>query len=398
MCHEPNPTKVLDLGMVPLANSFLNKEDLENIEEKFPLVVYFCEKCFSLQLLDVVDPEILFKHYVYFTSASKPLVEHFQETAKYLVKRFIKDKSELVVEIGGNDGTLLDVIKNDCRILNIEPAANVAEESKKKGIETIVDFFNEDLGIATKKEYGGAKLVIANNVMAHIPEIDNIFKGVFHLLGEDGVFVFEVHWVGNLLGDGGFDQIYHEHLFYHSLHALNKAISRFGLTIFDVELIPIHGQSVRVFAGKNRAISRSVEDLLKMECELGLDKVETFLKFSKKIEKNKSDLLSLLQELKKQNKKIIGYGAPAKGNTLLNYFGINSSIIDYIVDTTISKQGTYTPGTHILVKSPETLKEEVVDYIVLFAWNYADAILEKEKELRRNGVKFIIPVPEVRVI
>ena len=398
ICGHTDLVKVLDLGSMPPANNFLTKEELSGSEEKFPLVAYFCTNCHALQLLDIVDPAILFKHYAYLTSASRPLVVHFEEMGRDMVSRFVSNKEDLVVEIGGNDAVLLGAIKDNCRTLNVEPAENVAVLSREKGIETMSEFFNKAVADSILEKYGPAKVVIANNVMAHIAGIKSVFEGVKHLIGEDGVFVFEVHWVGNLLNEGGFDQIYHEHLFYHSLLALNNLVDQFGLKIFDVEMVPIHGQSMRVFVSKNMPVAASVAEHFEHERALGLDKAETFLKFSEKVEKNKSQLISLLKDLKAQGKKIVGYGAPAKGNTLLNYFGIDGAILDYIIDTTPLKQGMYTPGMHVEVKSPTALQEEVPDYILLLAWNYADAILEKEKPLRDRGIKFIIPVPEVRIV
>ena len=397
-CGKDNLVKFLDLGMMPPANSFLTKEELNNIEEKFPLIAYFCKDCAMVQLLDIVNPEILFRHYSYLTSASKPLVDHFIQMGNELVNKFIKSKDELVVEIGGNDGVLVGAIKDKSRVLNIEPASNVAEISTGKGIETINEFFNKELAEKILAKYGYAKVIVANNVMAHIDNLRGVFDGVKILIGENGVFVFEVHWVGNLLNEGGFDQIYHEHLYYHSLISLKNFVSQFGLNIFDIETVPIHGESMRVYVSKNMAINENVDKFLKKEKEMGLDKAETFLNFSKKVEDNKVKLKSTLTKLKKDGKKIIGYGAPAKGNTLLNYFGIDNSILDYIIDTTPLKQGMYTPGTHIIVSSPDRMKDEAPDYVLLLAWNYADAILAKEKELRGKGVKFIIPVPEIRIV
>jgi hypothetical protein len=234
--------------------------------------------------------------------------------------------------------------------------------------------------------------------MAHIDDLRDVFIGVRNLLADDGKFIFEVHWVGNLLTDGGFDQIYHEHLYYHSLSSIKVLLESLGMFINDVKLIPIHGESMRVYAGFSKEDSSNVSSLLNREFEMGLVDENTYLKFSKKVEKNKSKLTDLLNKLKKEGKKIVGYGAPAKGNTLLNYFQIGPEIVDYITDTTTNKQGKYTPGSHIKVVSPEILKNDKPDYAILLSWNYAKAILEKEKELRDNGLKFIIPVPEARIV
>jgi hypothetical protein len=234
--------------------------------------------------------------------------------------------------------------------------------------------------------------------MAHIDDIRGVFEGVSSLLSDDGSYVFEVHWVGNLIGDGGFDQIYHEHLCYYSLLTLNRLIEDSGMHIFDVEFVPIHGKSLRVFAGKKQQKTKAVDEVFLLEKEIGLDKTETFKKFSEKVEKNRADILDVLSRLKKEGKKIAGYGAPAKGNTLLNYVGIGPDVIDYLTDTTPMKQGLYSPGGHIPVVSPDKLISDRPDYVLLLAWNYADAILKKEAKLREDGVKFIIPVPDVRII
>ena len=398
ICGGADFVKILDLGEMPPANSFLEKEDLDKPEKKFPLVVYFCKNCGLLQLLGVVSPDILFSNYDYLTSASKPLVEHFIKMAQELAGKFIKSKDDLVVEIGGNDAVLLESIKDKCRVLNIEPARNVAESSRQKGVETIDEFFSKKIAGDIFKKYGSAKIVVANNVMAHIDDIKDVFEGVKNLINEDGVFIFEVHWVGNLIGDGGFDQIYHEHLCYFSLTVLKNLVEQFGLKIFDVQLTPIHGESLRVFVGKNFKVLDSVNEFLEKERVSGLDKEETFLKFFEKVEKNKEKLKDLLLKLKQEGKRVVGYGAPAKGNTLLNYFGINGDILDFLTDTTPLKQGMYSPGMRIPVYHPEKLNEIKPDYILLLAWNYADAILEKEKELRNQGVKFIIPVPEAKIV
>jgi hypothetical protein len=398
ICDNSDFVKILDLGEMPPANAFTKREQLCEPEKKFPLRVYFCKNCKLLQLLDVVNPEILFRHYDYLTSASKPLAEHFINMAHHLVEKFVGDKNDLIIEIGGNDAVLLESIKNNCRVLNIEPARNVAEISKQKDIEAINEFFSKALAEKILKNYGNAKIIVANNVIAHIDDIKDVFEGVNLLIEDNGVFVFEVHWVGNLIAEGGFDQIYHEHLSYFSLIALMNLVSQFDLKIFDVRIVPIHGQSIRVYLGKNFNISNSVENFIAKEIELELDKEKTFLEFSAKVEKIKKELKNLLVFLKNDGKKIIGYGAPAKGNTLLNYCGIDNMILDFITDTTPFKRGLYTPGSHIPIYPPEKIRQEKIDYILLLAWNYADAILEKEKELRSRGIKFIIPVPEPKIV
>lgn len=397
VCGGMNLIKVLDLGSMPPANAFLKKEDFA-VEESFPLTVLFCKDCFLLQVPEVIDAAILFKDYDYITSASKPLAEHFVEMGKVLKDRFISSKEDLMVEVGGNDGTLLGAIKDDCRVLNIDPAENIEALARERGVETMVAFFNQQIADAVRARYGGAKVVVANNVMAHIDDMRGIFSSVSSLLSDDGVFVFEVHWVGNLIGEGGFDQIYHEHLCYYSLLSLNTLVESAGLHIFDVEFVPIHGKSLRVFAGKKNEKIKTVDEVFTLEKDMGLDNVDTFKSFSRKVKKNKADIFDTLSQLKNEGKKIAGYGAPAKGNTLLNFVGIGSDVVDYLTDTTPMKQGLYSPGMHIPVVAPNRLVLDKPDYILLLAWNYADAILKKEEALRANGVKFIIPVPEVKII
>jgi SAM-dependent methyltransferase len=386
ICDGGDLTKVLSLGEMPLANAFLKKEDFAK-EEKYPLDVYFCRTCKSVQLLDIVDPNIVFKKYEYLTSASKPLSEHFVKMGHELVDRFKIGSDDFVVEIGGNDGVLLDAIKHRCRVVNVEPAANAASISRAKGIETIEAFF-------PLKEGDTAELVIANNVMAHVSDIRGAFERVKQMIGDNGVFVFEVHWLGNLITTGGFDQIYHEHIYYHSLKALQYLVQHCGMNIFDVEMVPIHGESMRVFVSRHKYSCASVPALIAREKEMGLDKEETLTAFADKIYRNKKVLVELIRTLRRDRNKIVGYGAPAKGNTLLNHYGI---MLDYIIDTTPGKQGLYTPGMHIPVYPPEKLLEDVPDYVILLAWNYANDILLKEQKLIERGVRFITPVPVVQI-
>lgn len=406
ICSSSDLIEVLDLGKIPLSNAFLKEQELNNPEKKFPLVVYFCRNCGLLQLLDIVNPKLLFRNYYYLTSTSKPLADHFVKLGGILNRRFIKSKDDLAIDIGGNDAVLLESIKNKCRVLNIEPAKNISKISHKKGVETINEFFGEKLADDILRKYGSAKVVTASNVFAHTDNLDDFIEGVKILIGNKGVFIIEAHWVANLLGlagVGGFDQIYHEHLSYFSLSVLENLFNRFGLKIFDVELIPIHGQSLRVYAacppiggGKNKKSAKSVRELLKKEKELGLNRIKTYADFAKSVLKNKKELKNFL--LNKKNRRIVGYGAPAKGNILLNYCQITNKILDFIVEDSPLKQGLYTPGNHIPIYPTQKLKEINPDYILLLAWNYADAIIKRERALLERGVKFIIPVPEVKII
>lgn len=398
ICDSSDLVKILDLGVSPMANAYLDLKQLSQPEEKFPLSTYYCKNCTLVQVLDVVNPSLLFHDYHFITSASTPSVKHFKEYADMVSERFIISPDNLCVDIGGNDAVLSSFLQNNAEVINIDPASNLKSFSEEKGVSMICDFFTSKLAKMIRKKYGEATVVTANNVTAHIDDIKDVYKGIATLIGENGVFIAESHWVKDLINNVSFDQIYHEHLCFYSLHALSLLANLVGLTIFDVEMVPMQGQSLRIFVSKNRKVLPSVKAILEQEKKAGLTNVKTYLDFSSKVEKSKISLKKLLTDLKKTGKKIVGYGAPAKGNTLLNYYNVDTSVIDYLTDSTPAKQGLYSPGMHIPIYSPDRLKIEKPDYILLLAWNYTDVILEKEKDLRKQGVKFIVTVPELRVI
>lgn len=398
ICGGGDLVKVLDLGSTPPANAYLEKEDLNKEEKYFPLALYFCRTCTLAQLLDVVNPEILFKNYHFLTGASAPSIEHFKCYASEVIKPIISSKDDLVIDIGGNDGVLLSFIKEYARVLNVDPADNLAPLSEEKGIPFYPAFFTSKIADDIISKHGSAKVVVANNVFAHTDPIRDVFIGISKLIGEDGTFIFEVHWVKHLVDGGAFDQIYHEHLCFYSLHAAKYLVEATGMNIFDVEVVPTQGQSLRIYVGKNRTEKNSVQKILAIEKESGLTGEKTFLEFGSKVSENKEKLQRILSNLKTEGKRIVGYGAPAKGNTLLNYYGIGPDTIEYLTDTTTLKQGLYSPGMHIPIVSPERLLVDSPDYVLLLAWNFKDLILEKEKELREKGVKFIVTVPEIVVV
>ncbi|MDP2593796.1 MAG: methyltransferase domain-containing protein, partial [bacterium] len=358
----------------------------------------YCRTCSLAQLLDVVAPEVLFKDYHYTTGASSPTIEHFRRYAREAVLPRISSPDDLVIDIGGNDGLLLSFVRDSARVLNVDPADNLAGISEQSGVPFYPAFFTSSVADEILETYGQAKVVVANNVFAHTDPLRDVFKGVAKLIGDDGTFIFEVHWQKHLLEEGAFDQIYHEHLCFHSLHALKHLVEWAGMNILDVQVVPMQGQSLRVFVGRNRTPSKAVERILAEERDVGLTSEAAHHAFAKKIETNKKKLLELLASLRAAGKRIAGYSAPAKGNTLLNYYRIGPDTLDYLTDTTPQKQGLYSPGMHILIVSPERLLADTPDYLLLLAWNYKDAILEKEKALREKGVKFIITVPEVVVV
>jgi SAM-dependent methyltransferase len=329
------------------------------------------------------------------------LPEHFKNYAEEVVNNFIKSKDDLVVEIGSNDGLLLGAIKNlGIRILGIDPAENIAKIANERGVETIPDFFSEDLINKVAKKYGNAKVMIGNNVVAHINNHYDLLRGVNKLLADDGVFVFEAPYFVDMIENFAFDSIYHEHLSYLSVRPLKNLFNKFGMEIFDVKNFPVQGHSIRCYAGKigKHQIQPSVEEFIRKEKELGLDKFQTHINLVKNIEEMKDKTINLLKKLKGQGKKIAAYGSPARGNTLLSYYGISTDILDYATEELPSKIGLYTPGTHIPVVYIEEARKNPPDYFLLLAWNYKDAIFKKEEAMIKAGVKFIMPIGKIEIL
>ena len=384
-----------------MANRFLKKTQLGEPEPKYHLDVYFCPQCFLVQLGEVVSPETLFKDYVYVSGTSDTLRNHFQGLATQ-VEEFAKlTRNSLVVDIGSNDGTLLRCFQRiGTRTLGIEPATNIAKISQEHQIETINDFFSRDLALRISKE-DKASVVLATNVFAHVDNLVDFVQGVSSLLDDNGVFVIEVPYLADLIERMLFDTIYHEHLSYFGVTPLATLFDEFGMRVVDVKRIDSHGGSIRVYVTKsssNIARKESVDLILRTERKIGLSSLQTFLDFGAQVDVLKSKLLSMLEQFKAEGKRIVGYGAPAKGNTLLNCCNIGRDLLDYIVDESPLKHGLYTPGTHIEVIPTKHLREDKPDYALLLAWNYAPEILEREREFRRNGGKFIVPIPEPRVV
>jgi hypothetical protein len=386
---------ILDLGEQPPSNSFLDINELNSSESKFPLRLFWCRDCYLVQLLDIVDKEYLFKNYFYMTSASKPIVEHFKKYAQDVYDKFLQDKNNsFVVEIGSNDGSLLSEFKKlGSQILGIEPATNLSNLANQSNITTKNTFFSSQVSKDIVKSRN-ASIVVANNVIAHVEDLQDLMYGIKILIGNDGVFIFEVPYLVDLIKKLEFDTIYHEHLSYFSILPLLKLVEQFGLEIFDIQKQLVHGGTLRIFVSQkdNYSVNNSVKVFLNKEHKLGLDKIEFYHKFSTHVKELKKNLIKLLIQLKKENKSLLGYGAPAKGNVLLNYCGINTNFLDCIIDTTPLKQGKYTPGMHIPIVAPKNLKN--TDVALLLAWNYEPEILLKEKIFRENGGKFLIPLPK----
>ena len=388
---------VLDLGEQPPANSFIDQSELNSPESKFPLRLFWCHDCFLVQLLDIVDKEYLFKNYFYMTSASKPIVEHFTKYAKEIYEEFLQGKEEpYVIEIGSNDGSLLGEFKKlGVSILGIEPATNLSKLANQNDITTINTFFSSNISKEIVQSRN-TSVVVANNVIGHVEDLQDLMKGIKILIGENGVFIFEVPYLVDLIKKLEFDTIYHEHLSYFSLLPIMNLTEQYGLEVFDVRKQSVHGGSIRVFISQknNLKIKDSVKHFLDDERRFGLDNIKIYEEFSLKVMAFKRKLRTKLEVLKKENKSIFGYGAPAKGNVLLNYCNIDTTILDYVIDTTPLKQGKYTPGTHIPIFSPNKILNKGNGYIaLLLAWNYESEILDKEIDFRTKGGKFLIPIP-----
>ena len=394
ICGSKQLTKFLTLGLQPLANDFLSKRELKQKEKFYPLDVYFCHQCSLVQLIDVVSKEELFRDYVYFTSGMPKISDHFRNYAEEVMKKFLK-KNDLVVEIGSNDGVLLDFFKKKgYQILGIDPAENIAKVANQRGVLTWPEFFNEEIAKKITKEIGQAKAILANNVVAHINDHHDLAKGVKILLDKSGVFIFEAPYLIDMFENLTYDTIYHEHLSYLAVRPLMVLFKKFGLEIFDVQVISVHGQSLRVFVGHrgcHRCQAR-VKQLIKKELAYGLNKLNSYRQLAKRIAKSKQQLVTKLKSLKVQGRRLAAYGAPAKGNTLLNYAKIGVDILDFALEDLSSKQGFYTPGMHIPVVDRQYAEDRLPDYYLLLAWNYLKPILTKEKDKFCRVGKFIIPV------
>ncbi len=396
ICGNSNLFRCFSLGHQPPSDSFVGKEHLHGREVYYPLDVYFCDECKLLQLGYIVNPEELFyEGYSYNTKTSGELVRNFSELAEKTIKKFFLGFDDLVVDIGSNDGTLLEgFFKENIRVLGIEPTG-VSRLALERGIPTIKKFFSKELAAEIIRQYGRAKVITATNVFAHIKDIRLIVAGIRDLLSEEGVFISESHYLLNLIKDMEYDSIYHEHLRYYSLKPLMKLFEMEGMEVFDAERITTHGGSLRVYAGKRGAhpISDNVSSIIRMEEESGLYSKETFVEYGKKIKESKLGLVDILHQIKMEGGKIVGVGAPAKGNTLLNYCHINNDILDYLAEKSELKRGLYSPGMHIPVVDESALfQDPQPSYALILAWNLKDIIIPK---LRAKGFKgkFIIPVP-----
>ena len=386
---------------MPLAGGFVKKKNLQN-EQTYPLTVAFCKKCKEIQILETIPSSVLFKDYRFVSSTTKTLSKHFEQYAKTMKERFLK-KDSLVIEFGSNDGVLLKPF-NDLGIkaIGVEPAKNIARLARKKGCEVINDFFNLATAKKIEKKNGKAKLVCANNVFAHIDNMHEPMKGIKFVLKEDGIFVFEVHYLMDLLEQFQFDMIYHEHMMHHSLTALSYLLNSFDMEIFDVLRIPIHAGSIRVYAQNKKKGKEKTKPIVKKLFELEKSKkitqFNTLLKFGKDAYKKRDTLIALINKLKSQGKKIIGYGASGRATVHINFCKFNNKTIEYVIDASYERQGRFIPGMKIPIVSPSRLKKDNPDYAVLFAYNYFDEVVKKENDFIKKGGKFIVPLPVPKII
>lgn len=390
---------VLSLGRTPLANALLTTQQLDEPEETYPLDLVFCPRCSLVQITETVPPEKLFREYVYLSSFSDTMLRHAADLSTSLIGSKHLGARSLVLEVASNDGYLLQYYKRaGIPVLGIEPAINIAQVAEQRDIRTICDFFNEKLATRLSEEGSRANVIHAHNVLAHVPDLNGFVRGLRQLLKPDGAIVVEVPYVKDMIDRCEFDTVYHEHLSYFSLTALDALFTRNGLTIQNVERLSIHGGTLRVYAGHEKNQNESVVQLLRDEKESGLGELNFYSDFAAKVARLRDELVTLLRDLETHHKRIAVYGASAKGTTLLNYCGLGRETLDYVVDRSSVKQGRYTPGTHLKIYAPEKLLEDMPDYVLLLTWNFADEIYEQQSEYRKRGGRFIVPVPQVRVV
>ena len=394
---------MLDLGMSPPCQNRVYEHQLNHMEAFYPLRVFLCDSCFLVQLEEFVAPEKIFDDYAYFSSYSESWVAHAKVYVEMIIKRLNLGTDSKVVEIASNDGYLLQhFVANSIPCLGIEPASNVAEAAIEKGVPTTVQFFGEQTAKNLRADFGAADLIVGNNVLAHVPDLNDFVSGIKVLLAPNGVVTMEFPHLLRLFEENQFDTIYHEHFSYFSFVVAREVFARHGMTLFDVQELKSHGGSIRIFAchadDESKIVQPAVNELLQREKDKGYLGTEIYDAFSARVRATKRDILSFLIEKKEAGKRIAGYGAPGKGNTLLNYCGIREDFLDYTVDISPHKQGSYTPGTHIPVLSPDHLRMTQPDYVLILPWNLTDEIVHRNAYVKEWGGKFVVPIPTVKVI
>lgn len=401
-CGSGLESTFLDLGMSPLANSFVKDSQLNSIEPFFPLHVYVCGFCLLVQLEECSSPHQIFTDYAYFSSYSDTWLQHAKIYTEKMIGQFGLDQKSQVIEIASNDGYLLQYFgEKGIQVLGIEPAGNVAEVAKKKGVPTVVDFFGEKLAQDLVKNGTQADLLIGNNVLAHVPALNDFVRGLKTLLKSQGIITMEFPHLMRLMAENQFDTIYHEHFSYFSFYTVQQIFTKNGLTVFDVDELQTHGGSLRIYCchdqDTTKPIHRRVIQLQNREKEAGFECLDHYLSFARQVAHTKRQLLRFLISAKEAGKTIAAYGAPAKGNTLLNYCGVRTDFIDYTVDRSPHKQGRFLPGTRIPIYAPDIIRKTKPDYLLILPWNLRDEIVEQMAFIRQWGAQFVVPIPEVKV-
>jgi SAM-dependent methyltransferase len=401
-CSTPLSRTFIDLGMSPLCETYLKPDELNRMEPFYPLHVFVCDNCLLVQLMEYVSPENIFTEYAYFSSYSDSWLVHAERYTEQMISRFGINPRSQVIEIASNDGYLLQhFVARGVPVLGIEPAANVAQVAAEKGIPSLVKFFGSRTANELVSQGRRADLLVGNNVLAHVPDINDFVGGLKVLLAPHGIITMEFPHLHRLIEGNQYDTIYHEHFSYLSFLVVQKIFAQHGLTLFDVEDLPTHGGSLRIYARHDEYDSRPVgvrvHELRAMEIQHGYHQLETYLQFAPKVEVTKRQLLDFFIHAKSEGKRIAGYGAPGKGNTLLNYCGIRTDFLDFTVDRNPYKQGKFTPGTHIPIAPPDKINVSRPDYVFILPWNLKDEIIEQMKFIREWGGQFVVPIPEVRV-
>lgn len=402
VCGGTDLSTFLDLGTQPPANSLLRDDELKRPEPQFPLALMRCAGCELIQLTHTVDPNVLFKDYKYFSSVSDTMARHFAALAAHVADRFVPPDG-LVVELGSNDGILLrSLLGRKVRILGVDPAETVAEAARQRGVPTIADYFTEAVARQIVAGHGQASAIHANNVFAHIDDLDQVMRGVSSLLSDQGAFVIEAPYVVDFLEHLEFDTVYHEHVSYFGVRPLSALFERHGFEVFEVQRQPVHGGTIRVFARKKRdgapPVHASVAECLALERSAGTADPARLGDFARRVAALRSELCALVGQLRREGKRVAGYTAPAKATVLLNYCGFNSQDIAYLADATPAKQGLYVPGVRIPIRTPEHFRQDRPDYALLSAWNHKSEILAKETAYRAAGGRFVIPIPKLEVV
>ena len=401
-CKAPLRTTFVDLGMSPLCQTHIRVDQLHEMEAFYPLHAYVCDQCFLVQLQEFVTPDEIFTEYAYFSSYSKSWVEHARRYTELMVERFGLGPRSQVMEIASNDGYLLQhFVRRGIPVLGIEPAANVARVAVERGVPTTVRFLGRKSAIEISTEYGKADLVLGNNVLAHVPDINDFVAGMKQLLAPDGVITMEFPHLARLIAETQFDTIYHEHFSYLSFNVVERIFAHHGITLFDVEELQTHGGSLRIY-GRHaecpaHAVADRVKKLRERETDEGFLTLERYREFGAQVMRVKRELLRFLIDAKEQGKRVVGYGAPGKGNTLLNYCGIRTDFLDFTVDANPYKQGKFTPGTRIPILAPDAIRDVRPDYVLILPWNLKDEISQGAAYIREWGGRFVVPIPEVIV-